>query len=342
MPERVPGTVDLAIVLPAYKGEFLARTLDAIASQSDRRFRVYVGDDGSPDHLSDIVSASAFSAEQLVYHRFDSNVGRTSLVRHWDRCIRLSHEPWVWLFSDDDIMEPDCVAAFYRTREQTHDAFDLYRFNTMMIDATDNVRKLSPPHPREESWRELAYFLLRNLRVCTQQEGIFRRRRYDEVGGFLDLPLAWGTDHAFTMACAGAGGLMTIDGPRVRFRQSGRNISSSARAEMRSGKVAASMMYVRWLMRYIVENPNGRERVPDHLIRSAALEWFERHLATQGVSIKPRETARLMRFMREVWDEPVSVGLLRLLRLHLEQAVAGLSGLARRAGVKGSQHWVWG
>ena len=110
--------VQLAIVIPAYKAEFLEEALASLEAQTDRRFRVYVGDDASPGALEVICDRHRQQLD-LSYHRFAENRGRDYLVDQWHRCIGLSSEPWIWLFSDDDVMEPGCVAAFYAALEET-------------------------------------------------------------------------------------------------------------------------------------------------------------------------------------------------------------------------------
>lgn len=238
----------LAIIIPAYRGRFLKRALESISAQTDRRFRVYVGDDASSDPLEAIATDVGLDRDQLIYHRFESNLGGTSLVKQWERCINLSDEPWIWLFSDDDEMEPECVARFNAARELDENPCDVYRFNTVVIDGDDQVASMNPKHPGWESWNELAYFLLRGLRLANQQELVFRRSEYERIGGFLDLPLAWGSDHAFAIACGQRTGIRTIDGPRIRFRQSGDNFSSQRSDETDRLKWRANAGYVGWLL----------------------------------------------------------------------------------------------
>lgn len=330
----------LAIVIPAYKPEFLNRTLESLLSQTNQRFSIYIGDDASPANLASLCRET-LKGRKFHYIRFDSNLGGKSLVRQWDRCIRLSQEPWVWLFSDDDVMEPGCVAAFYRTLADTAESSDLYRFNTVMMDASDNIRRLNPPHPQREDWRQFAYFLLRNLRVCTQQECIFRRQKYLDLQGFLDLPLAWGSDHAFVIGCGTDKGLVAVNGPRVRFRQSGANISSSGGRLKCASKIQASMDYVRWLMLHLQQHPCPDSPQGDELIRMAAFEWFEEHLRTLRTWYGPQTALKLARFMSEVWGESLSTGLLRLLRMHLELGPYLATRLARRIRVTGKKSWDW-
>ena len=71
-------------------------------------FVLYIGDDASPERLDKIVE-SYQNKVNLVYHRFSENMGGKDLVAHWERCIQLSAEPFIWLFSDDDLMPADGV-----------------------------------------------------------------------------------------------------------------------------------------------------------------------------------------------------------------------------------------
>lgn len=96
---------NLAIVIPAYKSTFLAAALDSIAVQTCQDFTLYIGDDNRPNHLGAIVDRYR-DRINLVYHRFDTNLGGKDLVAQWERCIDMSQgEEWIWLFSDDDVME---------------------------------------------------------------------------------------------------------------------------------------------------------------------------------------------------------------------------------------------
>jgi glycosyltransferase involved in cell wall biosynthesis len=218
----------LAIIIPAYKVACLGRVLDCIAGQTDDRYIVYVGDDASPEDVAGCVSNCSIPKERLVYKRFEENLGGSSLVKQWDRCVKLSSEPWVWLFSDDDEMDPGCVAAFHSALERTSGAFDLYRFNVKVIDVEGKFLDFCPPHPEIESALDYTYFFVHGVRRITQQESIFRRSRYEEIGGVPDFPMAWYSDSAFAIRCGEATGLFTISGPKISFRLGGGSISSQA------------------------------------------------------------------------------------------------------------------
>ena len=119
----------LAIVIPAYKATFLPVALDSIAMQTCKDFTLYVGDDCSPEPIGSIVEQYKDKVN-LVYQRFDTNLGGKDLVAQWERCIAMSREePYIWLFSDDDVMEPSCVEELLRQIEKTEGYYDVYHFN---------------------------------------------------------------------------------------------------------------------------------------------------------------------------------------------------------------------
>ena len=293
--------IKLAIVIPAYRRQFLARAIESIARQTDRRFRVYVGDDGSPEALEGVIRAAAGNCA-LTYQRFAENLGRRSLVQHWDRCIQLSSEPWVWLFSDDDVMEPDCVAAFYRTLDETSGGFDLYRFSTFIIGADDQVTAVCPTHPPIESALEFAYHRLRGERQSSVQELIFSRAAYDRVGGFLDLPCAWCSDDAGIVRFSEHTGIRTMAGPRVHFRVSGMNLTSTFRnVQVNRDKRRAVMAYLDWLLEHFRGARSNETPLDAAMLQREAKHWFIgqwEHLQTCCTLAESREMAA---FFSRLW-----------------------------------------
>ena len=78
-----------------------------------------------------------------------ANLGKKDLIAQWNRSVRLSNEKWVWLLSDDDIADPECVKYFYNALETTEEKFSVYRFNTILIDKNDEVVDMSPATLRD-------------------------------------------------------------------------------------------------------------------------------------------------------------------------------------------------
>jgi glycosyltransferase involved in cell wall biosynthesis len=322
----------LAIVIPAFRVRFLERTLRSLAAQTDRRFHVYVGDDASPEPIEPIVKLFQ-ERLPLTYHRFSENLGGRSLTRHWSRCIALSREPWVWLFSDDDMMEPDCVASYYRTLEATQGGFAVYRFNTLIMDENDRPLRLNPPHPETESGTQFLYFLLRGLRSCIAQEAIFSRAAYDRHG-WVDFPLAWGTDNASQIVWAESKGLMRIDGARVRWRWSGQNISSTRERKLKMVKARAGMRYVEWVLERVNAVSDKDFPLPVGAFKPLAREHFKGCLLHERQTFGPLESLQISRFMSQTWGGSPTLNMFFFGKINLLAALSQARNLIRKSGTK--------
>jgi glycosyltransferase involved in cell wall biosynthesis len=303
---------DLAIVIPAWKRRHLHDALASIASQTDQRFRLYVCDDASPEDLREVLAqfAPAFG-DRVVYHRFAANLGGKSLVGQWTRCIEMTREPWVWLFSDDDVMEPGCVAAFHAARHTTGERFDVYRFNSLIIDGEGRVVGLCPPHPENETWYDFTYHLLSGWRRPNQQELVFRRAVLHRIGGFRELPLAWFADFAFAIAAIEEKGARTIAGPHVHFRLGGDNISSTRGAAIDQQKQLANQQFVDWLLEFVESHDCGGfpgRGTLRALVRQTYLTGLD--LPKRWVGL--RQGARIVPFMRDRLGIPAHEAWIRI------------------------------
>ena len=231
----------LAVIIPAYKPDYLEEALHSLSRQTVSRFHTYVSDDGSPHCLNDIVQRHA-SSLHLTYRRFDENLGRCDLAAHWNRSVRFTTEPWVWLFSDDDVAEPECVESFFDALTTTSNGPVLYRFNTRVIDGSGSLIKACPCHPATEKSRDFVTSRLTFQRESFAVEYIFSRTAFDSSGGFVSFPLAWNSDDATWARLAGDTPIVTLAGPRVHWRKSGANISSTTR-ELEYSKLVADFEY---------------------------------------------------------------------------------------------------
>jgi glycosyltransferase involved in cell wall biosynthesis len=244
---------DLAIVIPAFKGRYLHAALASMAAQTDQRFQLYVCDDASPDDLGAIYAGvfPAAADERRNFIRFDENLGGRSLVQQWNRCVAQTRgEPWIWLFSDDDIADPNCVSAFYRVsqadRAHGEDA-PVYRFDTAIIDGDGYCVAVSPPHPARESGLQFAYHRMLWQRNSFAPDHIFARDAFERCGGFVDLPFAIGSDDASWITFSEGSLIRTIEGPLVYWRRTTENTSRVSGGNSVE-KLLGFVNYTTWLV----------------------------------------------------------------------------------------------
>lgn len=266
----------LAIVVPAYRLRFLAQALASLAAQTVQDFTVYVGDDASPDDLRAACERWQDRLD-LRYTRFEHNLGGRDLVAQWMRCVALSHEPWVWLFSDDDEMPPDAVQRVLDAVRAAGERTPLLHFNVDRIDAQGGLITAEPAFPPQLTARGFALRRLRFELSSYAPDYVFARAAFDAAGGFVPLPRGWCSDDATWISLAARGGLHTLDGARVRWRDSGDNISARHGAD-RPDKLRALVGFVRWLLDFLAAHPAAPGEPSDAELQAALRPWLMRQL----------------------------------------------------------------
>lgn len=271
-----PPKPALAIVIPAHRLRHFEESLRSIAAQTDRRFRVYIGDDASPEPLEPVVDRFRSSLD-IHYTRFAENLGGHDLVAQWQRCILLTKgEPWLWLFSDDDLMESRCVAEFHRTLEQDGaPAVDLFRFQLQFVNQHTARTHRPADHPAFERPEDLLAALLTDRRRAWRaQDHIFSRRIYDQTGGFVSFPQAIYSDFATWLQFAKQG-VRTIPSARVLWRSHPTGISSGLRKSNRTEWLTAAALYTTWLEEF------SRQRGPpaERIFHAAGQAYYFRELS---------------------------------------------------------------
>lgn len=250
----------LAILIPAYKPDFLREAIESILGQSNQHFILYIFDDASPHELNEIVR-DYLNTPNVIYHRFNENLGQNSLTKQWQRCIEFTKsEPWIWLFSDDDLMGEHCVEFFYSALKKYTDA-DIFRFKSQKISVSGEILKENEFHnpltaqtflQKKLSYDEESYMV----------ESPFRRSLFYEIGGFPELPLAWAADDLFYVKMYNRGKAIAISDEVVKWRYSNENVSGKKSRESAGKKMEASLIFVNEIRK---ESKGSCRLIPENL-----------------------------------------------------------------------------
>lgn len=230
----------LSILVPAWKHHYLYEALASIAAQTDLRFNVIIFDDAAAPEISKI----AAQFPQFEYVRFDTNLGGSDLVAHWNRCLKNVRSEWVWIFSDDDVMSSNCVSEFYKGLEAFPHAA-IFQFSVKQVDSNLNLIEESRPS-RHESAEDFIRARMRSAKISCVPDHVFNWNVLREnAGGFVNFPLAWNSDDATWLLLAKENGIFGLDAGEVLWRQSQHNISASHTDSIQ--KFYADIQYLEWL-----------------------------------------------------------------------------------------------
>ncbi len=306
----------LAVVISAFKPQYLAATLDSLAAQTEPDFDVFVGDDGGPPEIERICAGHA-DRLRLRYHRFTTNLGGISLARQWDRCLAMTSQPWLMLLGDDDLLDRECVARFYAALDAaSRDSPPaLYRFDTRIVDREGRVVRENPPHPRRVSALEFvaARFAGGSSYVV---EMVFSRAAYEKIPGFVHFPLAWCSDDATWALLSREGGIECVPGAKVSWRLSGDNISSPD-ARLTPIKIASNLDYLDWLRREFLPLC-GAQADEVARLRRAGVEWFYSTAGAMGAAFGLASIPGYARRLARFGNTAVAPQALRLARMKID------------------------
>jgi hypothetical protein len=262
----------LAIVVPAFKARFLDAALGSIAAQTCRDFSVYVGDDASPQDIRGVCNRW-HGVLDLSYTRFTGNLGAVDLVSQWERCIALSREPWVWMFSDDDLMPADAVDRLTQAIRSEGERTDLFHFDAHQIDAQGQVTQTMSDYPHRLSARDFALRRFRFEIFSFAPDYVFKREAFERLGGFVNFPRAWCSDDATWIRLGAAHGIRTLPGAKVGWRHSGENVSAKHDDDV-AEKVCAQVEYLLWLDGFLSQHPCQPGEPSDDVLLRAGYRWF--------------------------------------------------------------------
>ena len=214
----------LAIVIPYYKIIFFEKTLESLAQQTNKRFRVYIGDDASPDSPEKLLEKYQ-GKFNFTYKKFNDNLGSISLVKQWERCIdMMKDEEWLMILGDDDVLGDNVVEEFYNNLSMINEVSNVVRFATEVIDEKSEVLHSKFIHPKKEWALDSFFRKISGKTRSSLSEYVFNSKIFRKKG-FVDLPLAWGTDDLAVLDISEKKPIYTINCAIVQVRVSLSSIS---------------------------------------------------------------------------------------------------------------------
>lgn len=294
---------NLGIVIPAYKIVFFEQVLESISNQTNKDFNLYIGIDGSPDDFEPLINTYSDKIP-IIYKNFNENLGGKDLVAHWERCIDMTkEEEWLWLFSDDDIMEPTCVESFYDSLSKNAN-IDLFHFNVSRINEQNEIITNCTPFPKVLSIQDYLTGRLRGIYSSYVLEYIFRKEHFMNHNRFQNFDLGWGSDDATWIKLGKRMGIHTIDSSRVYWRNSRFNISpNKSNILIVYRKLCSQIQFSNWLME---KEKSAEIDIERNILKSLLESWFMNSLRQYAYLFTIGDLASLLKKFFIIIDKPGS------------------------------------
>ena len=240
------GMNKLAIVIPYYKMVFFKETLKSVASQTDKRFTLYIGNDASPDDPFPLIE-KYFPDGNYHYFDYKENLGGKNLAMQWERILENVKEEWFQILGDDDVISENFVEEFYKNlAEINQNNCNVVKFSQCWInengeritDFTEYDQLINPAD-------NIGYKIMKAQR-SSLSEHIFRKKQYLKFN-FKKFPLAWATDDVAVLEFSERKNIYFIKHSKVFVRVSNENISgrSDNQLEKKNAKIASEKYLIK-------------------------------------------------------------------------------------------------
>ncbi|MCX6269030.1 MAG: hypothetical protein NTW16_17040, partial [Bacteroidetes bacterium] len=125
---------------------------------------------------------------------------------------------------------------------------DIFHCRVKEIDEEGKLIRVSEPSPVFETGLEFIVNRMKGGRLHCAPDFMCRTLKLKEAGGFVNMPLAWGTDDLTWFTLALKGGIACCPEPLVSWRRSKQQVSFSGDVELR---LAAVHLYREWVTRLL-------------------------------------------------------------------------------------------
>ena len=242
-------TNKIAIIIPYYKIDFFEETLASLDNQTDKRFNLYIGNDNSPNDPQNLIEK--YDSIITRYKNFDTNVGKNSLSKQWERCIDefVDQEEWVMVLADDDTLSENCIEEFYNNvKDADENEISLIKYKCRVINENNKIVKEFPDYPHFQKAAVFFGNLYLNIGFSTLSENIFRIEKYRKYK-YQDVELAYGSDAIAVLEFSEFGDILFINNAFMSFRDSEVNLSGNRNStDYRIKKMKGNAEYMDYLL----------------------------------------------------------------------------------------------
>ena len=209
----------LTVAIPTYRGErHVAHAIRSVLNQKTPGSapELLVVDDRSDD--ATIERAREAAGDRA---RIEINAERLGLAGNWNRCVDLANTPWVAVFHQDDVMQPDHLAHHHQCLNHRADlgficgAFDVFDDAGRPV-SSRTIERVSLGRSRVfEAGQFVAELSGRNPVRCSTVT--LNKAAHQAVGGF-DPAWKYVVDWEFWFRVAQRYAVAWIDTPTVQIR----------------------------------------------------------------------------------------------------------------------------
>lgn len=215
-----------SILIPAYKKAFLKQAIYSCINQTYKNWELIIINDASPENLYEIVES--FKDDRIKYYENKKNCGALNVVENWNICLSKSSGDYIICMGDDDVLKYNCLEDYYQLIKR-YPNVKLFHALTEIIDENGDVFNVQQSRPEWESVYSLIWHRWTSRGQQYIGDFLFETSHLKAIGGFIKLPLAWGSDDITAVIAAEKEGVVNTQNICFQYRVNRFSISNGGR-----------------------------------------------------------------------------------------------------------------
>lgn len=278
--------IKFSVTVPAYKAQFLGECIDSILAQTYKNFEVIIVNDASPQDLDSIVNK--YDDPRIRYYKNKVGFGAEHVVGNWNKCLEYATGDYVICMGDDDKLMPNCLEEYVKLMKQ-HPDLNVYHALTEIIDENSDFYSMQEARPEREGMYSMMYGRLCNSRKQFIGDWLFRTDWLKSIGGFVDIPMAWGSDDLTAYKAAQTKGVANSQTPMFQYRVNSHTLSNTGNTLVKFKAMRQTFAEIKQLL----DNPRTDIDALDEKYRQSVLKIIDEKIrASQSVIMRQDMTSR--------------------------------------------------
>lgn len=294
--------MQFSIVIPAIKAQYLRQAIKSVLVQSVNDYELLVLDDCSPHNLGLVVEKMADA--RIGYFKTPENLGAKDPSRTWNYALGLVKGDIIILLGDDDELAPNYLEEM-QCLTGNHPSASIYRARLRLINPVGGVFEYGWSLPELETWDEFLYFRQNHGRLHSTSEMAVRTKALRDMGGYISMPLALGSDDLTWMELALEHPIVSTNKTYACWRRHQESISSAVWAENHQAKYLAGL--------YSKIEEFLKKNEPPSLDREVLVNLIQERIkqTTDNLSVPQKESSNWLKQVVRELAPPVLTRILR-------------------------------
>lgn len=230
----------VTIAIPAYKSVFLAEAIQSALNQTYSCIELVIVNDKSPFNIEGVVKT--FNDPRIRYYENEENLGKTSIVLNWNRCLEYAKGDFFVLLCDDDLLAPSFVEELVKLANQFITC-NIFHARRALIFENGEIQEENT-WPQHETYNDFFISKFKGQRRHTITEFLYRTNVL-RINGYIDFPIAYYSDDATILSICRTGGICSSLQVLAYYRYNDQHVSGNLLLNYR--KIDACFEFYDWL-----------------------------------------------------------------------------------------------